>query len=315
MMPGHLFSIPIKIVFASIFFFTFSFNYIQAQGESPEKIDSSGVQKAEEIFVICEEMPRFPGCENVQAKMDKAVCAYKKMMQYINGLLKYPEDAKNNLIEGKVIVRFVISKEGIIKNPAIIEDIGYGCGKEVIRVIETMNSMPQKWIPGKQGGKNVNVSFNIPVEFRMTDRLKSKIRQQNPPDIDLSKESVFTEPEVMPRFPGCESIESEIEKQNCATIRLIDYIQAKLIFPEEAKSRDIDGKVVVRFIVRKDGYISNCEIIEDLEGGFGADIKRVVDDMNKRNIKWVPGMHEGSVVNVSLTVPVYFRRKATIPEK
>jgi TonB family protein len=269
----------------------------------------------EEVLAFCQEMPRFPGCEETDSKMDKAICAYKKMMLYINERLKYPEDAKNNLIEGKVIVRFIVNKDGNIVSPVLIEDIGFGCGKEVVRVVETMNNMPVKWIPGKHVGKNVNVSINVPVEFKMTERLKAQIRLKNPVNLDTSKEEVLEEAEEMPRFPGCEPISSEIERDNCATRRLIDYIQTKLVLTEEAKLRDINGKVIVKFIVRKDGYVSNCEIIKDMEGGFGDQVKNVIDNMNKRNIRWSPGKNKGNPVNVSLTIPVYFKRDATVQKK
>jgi TonB family protein len=305
---------PLKLTIL-LFFVLFPFFNIMAQQDSVQKEIKSNFTQEEEIFMICQEMPRFPGCENADSKMDKAICAYKKMMLYINERLKYPEDAKNNLIEGKVIVRFVVTKDGNIASPVVIEDIGFGCGQEVVRVVETMNNMPVKWIPGKQKGENVNVSLNVPVEFKMTERLKAQIRLKNPANLDTTKEEVLEEAEEMPRFPGCEPISSKVEKENCATLRLIDYIQTRLILTEEAKLKGFNGKVIVKFIVRKDGYVSNCEIIKDMEGGFGDQVKNIIDNMNKKNIRWIPGKNKGNPVNVFLTIPIYFKRDAVVQEK
>lgn len=307
----HFFVIYPRLILFLIFIAFHCFKIYSQQDITQKEIKQDSIPN-EEVFLICEEMPRFPGCESADSKIDKAICAYKKMMVYINERLKYPEDAKNNLIEGKVIVRFVITKEGNIVSPVIIEDIGFGCGNEVVRVVETMNSMPEKWIPGKQGGNKVNVSINVPVEFKMTERLKAQIRQRNPVNIDITKEEVLETAEEMPRFPGCESIGSIVERQNCATLRFIDYIQSKLVLPEEVKSKDIAGKVIVKFIVRKDGYISNCEIIRDMEEGFGDQVKNVIENMNRKNIRWIPGKNKGEPANVFLTIPVYFKRDATV---
>ena len=102
----------------------------------------------EEIFYVQESPPKFPG----------GVAA---MYRFISENVKYPQLAKENNIVGKVIVRFVIEKDGSISNPEVIKDIGGGCGAEVLRVLQLM----PKWRPGRQHGVPVRSGFSLPVNF------------------------------------------------------------------------------------------------------------------------------------------------------
>lgn len=102
------------------------------------------------IFKVVETDPEFPG-------------GIDSMYAWIERNLRYPTLARNNKIEGKVYVTFVVGKDGSISNAKILCDIGGGCGAEVIRIV---NQMP-RWIPGKQRGKPVCVQFNLPVNFQL----------------------------------------------------------------------------------------------------------------------------------------------------
>lgn len=305
----HNYYFNFSVLFGFIFMVSVTLipiNIVIAQESVNQNSNSESID--DQIFEFAEEMPRFPGCEKIDVKIDKAVCAYKKMIAHINERLKYPKAAKNELIEGKVIVRVVITKDSLLTKPVVLEDIGGGCGEEVVRVLKSMNDI--KWIPGKHNGKPVSVSINIPVEFKLTDRWKEKIRMQNPADIDTLKESVFYETDEMPRFPGCESIVSEVEKSNCSTKKFISYINSNLVYPDDLLNRDINDKVIVKFIIQKNGFISNIEILKDIEGGFGAEVKRIISNLNRKNVRWIPGKNKGKPENVFIILPVYFRNKA-----
>ena len=123
--------------------------------------------EVQEIFKVVEQMPRFPGCENEADDKAKKACADKKMLNFIYKNIKYPAIARENGVEGQVVVTFVVEKNGKVTDARILRDIGAGCGQESLRIVNMMNSMPQKWIPGKQRGKPVRVQFNLPVRFRL----------------------------------------------------------------------------------------------------------------------------------------------------
>lgn len=104
----------------------------------------------EEIFVFVEEYPSFPGGEEA-------------LYKYLGESIQYPDVARDNNITGTVIIRFVVEKDGSITKAAVAREIGGGCGKEALRVV---NAMP-KWKPGKQSGRAVRTEFTLPVQFQL----------------------------------------------------------------------------------------------------------------------------------------------------
>lgn len=104
--------------------------------------------KENEPYTYVERMPQFPDGQEA-------------MYTFINSSIQYPETAKKNGISGHVIVQFVVSKDGEIQNAKVIRGIGGGCNEEALRVV---NSMP-KWSPGIHEGRNVPVTFTLPIKF------------------------------------------------------------------------------------------------------------------------------------------------------
>lgn len=123
--------------------------------------------EVKEIFKVVEEMPRFPGCEDLSDKEEKIKCSQKKMLEFIYSNIKYPDFARTNNIQGTVVARFVVDENGKIGQSEIVRDIGGGCGQEALRIVNMMNDLPQAWIPGKQRGRKVKVYFNLPVKFKL----------------------------------------------------------------------------------------------------------------------------------------------------
>jgi len=129
----------------------------------------------DDLYKVVEEMPRFPGCENQGDKEEKKKCAEDKMNQHLYQNLAYPKIARENGIDGMVVLQFVIEKDGKISNAKIIRDIGAGCGEAALNVV---NSMPA-WIPGKQRGKNVRVLYTMPVRFKLEKGKNKKRSKKN----------------------------------------------------------------------------------------------------------------------------------------
>jgi len=123
--------------------------------------------KVEEIFKVVEDMPRFPGCEDMGSKQEKEQCATKKMLEFIYGNIKYPAIARENGVEGMVVITFVVEKDGTVTDARVVRDIGAQCGQEALRVVNLMNEKSIKWVPGKQRGRAVRVQFNLPVRFKL----------------------------------------------------------------------------------------------------------------------------------------------------
>jgi protein TonB len=115
--------------------------------EVREEIEEEAPQ---EVFVVVEEMPSFPGGET-------------ELFKFIYDNIKYPEIAKENNIQGKVILRFCVTYKGTVDQVQVIRGVDPALNDEAVRVI---NMLPL-WKPGKQGGKPVNVWYSVPINFQL----------------------------------------------------------------------------------------------------------------------------------------------------
>ena len=109
------------------------------------------VKDREPVFNVVEQMPSFPG-------------GMEALMQYLAKNMRYPVEAQKHKVQGRVVVGFIVSKDGDIKKAHILRGVDPELDAEAIRVIE---SMP-RWMPGMQRGKAVAVSYTLPVMFRLT---------------------------------------------------------------------------------------------------------------------------------------------------
>ena len=115
-----------------------------------EIIKSETFQNGEVVFLVVEEAPSFPG-------------GNQEAMMFLAKNIKYPEAAVKAKIEGRVIVQFVVGKDGSISDVRVVRGVCPELDAEAVRVVKMM----PKWIPGKQRGKEVAVKFTLPIMFRL----------------------------------------------------------------------------------------------------------------------------------------------------
>ncbi len=245
--------------------------------------------KDEEVFKVVEEMPRFPGCEDVADASERKKCAEQKMLEFIFMNIKYPAEAREKGIEGTAYVKFVIEKDGSITGAEIVRNLDGGCGEELKRLVGTM----PKWIPGKQRGRAVRVQFMLPVKFKLDEEDKN---------VPANKPLTINDLEETPVMLGCEQLKGE-ERQNCSNGKLFQAIFANMKYPAEARKVGVEGTVYVKFIIEKDGSITKPEIIKSVGSGCDEEVLRVVGLLPK----WSPGKKDGQPVAVSYTLPIKFK--------
>jgi len=125
-------------------------------------------EEGEEIFKVVDQMPRFPGCEELAGTdLEKKRCADKKMLEFVYEKVLYPTEARAAGLEGTVVITFIVEADGSISKAEITRDIGKGCGIEARRVVNLMKEEGIRWVPGHQYGKPVRVQFNMPVKFKL----------------------------------------------------------------------------------------------------------------------------------------------------
>lgn len=103
------------------------------------------------IFEIVEEAPVPPGGD------------IQKLLKWIAKNIKYPESAANNGVQGRVVLRFVVEKDGSVSDVQVVKKVDPALDKEAVRVVSSMD----KWKPGKQRGKPVRSRFTLPVQFKL----------------------------------------------------------------------------------------------------------------------------------------------------
>ena len=116
---------------------------------TPVEVEEEEVEE-QQIFQVVEEMPEFPG-------------GMGECMKFLAKNIKYPTVAQENGVQGRVIVQFVVNRDGTIVDPVVMRGVDPYLDKEALRVI----SMMPKWKPGKQRGKEVRVKYTVPVMFRL----------------------------------------------------------------------------------------------------------------------------------------------------
>lgn len=107
-------------------------------------------KKKEEVFTHVEQMPKFPGGD-------------AELYKFINDNLNYPAMAIENNVQGRVVVQFVVTKDGSIGNVKVVRSVDRDLDNEAIRVCKKL----PKFIPGKQNGQPVNVWYTLPVTFKL----------------------------------------------------------------------------------------------------------------------------------------------------
>lgn len=137
-------------------------------------IEKRKIKKREVSYPSKNELPRFPGCEDMVGSIDaKNKCAQKKLLEYIYGKLVYPKEAQKKGTEGMVVIRFVVKKDGSLTDFTTLLDIPDGCTEAAMSVLKSMPT----WIPGKVDGKVANVAYTLPIRFKLEDDDKEEQKE------------------------------------------------------------------------------------------------------------------------------------------
>lgn len=150
----------ISIALSLLFLICISVKQSSAQSDTAEPT-------YEEVFKVVEQMPEFPGCEDISSKEERKLCSNNAMVTYLYENLIYPEEAIVNKTEGTCVLQFIVNTSGVITNIKIVRGLKDGCSSAAIDVIESMNENNIKWSPGSHNGEKVNVQKTLPIKFKL----------------------------------------------------------------------------------------------------------------------------------------------------
>ncbi len=242
----------------------------ETQEANTKAIESRAVEG--EVFQVVEEMPEFPG--------GMAEC-----MKWLAQNIKYPAEAQEKGIQGRVIVQMVVEKDGTITHAKVVRGIDPLLDAEALRVVSNM----PKWKPGKQNGEAVNVKYTLPVMFRLgEDADKKEASTQTEAKVD--ENGIHQVCEEMPEFPG-------------GMMECMNWLGKNINYPATAQEKGIQGRVIIQFVVERDGSITEPKVVRGIDPDLDKEALRVVSAMPN----WKPGKHKGEVVRVKYTLPIMFR--------
>ena len=119
------------------------------------------------VYKVVEEMPRFPGCEDIFNATEREKCANESLLKFLYRHFKIAPSSKETGITTTAAISFVVEKNGHLSNINVIRDINGILGNELSRVINLMNEQNIRWIAGKQDGIPVRVQLNLPIRIHL----------------------------------------------------------------------------------------------------------------------------------------------------
>lgn len=221
----------------------------------------------------------------------------KKLMEWISQHLQYPQNAYDAHIQGRVIVQFLVKKDGSVGDARIIRSVHPSLDEEALRIITTLPKFHHAILDGKA----VDYWFTIPVIFRLEDDLKCheiakssaiiatqcEINDAPTTNSDENK-IIYQAVEQMPEFPG-------------GPAAMLKFIADNLKYPT-GMTDDFQGIVRVKFYVDTLGHVCDPQIVRGLDSALDREVLRVV----RLFPEFIPGQHEGKKVNVYMNLPIRF---------
>jgi TonB family protein len=197
--------------------------------------------------------------------------------QFLGNHIKYPAQDKEKGIQGRVIIQFIVEKDGTLSNMDVKRSPSVTLADEAIRVLK----LSPAWNPGLQKGKPVRVQYTIPINF--------SLETKTPLSLLMGRDVIFTAVEVEPTPKG-------------GLEEFYRFLGNNIKYPAEDKKNGIQGRVIVQFVVEKDGSFSDIKIMRQPSETLGNEAIRVLNLAPK----WNPGIQNGRTVRVQYTIPINF---------
>ncbi len=220
-------------------------------------IESSQEVDDDTIVVKPDQMPEFPG-------------GLTALLKYLRSEISYPKKAADKRIQGRVIVEFVVDRDGKVGECKVLRRVHSLLDREAVRVIK---SMP-RWKPGIQKGKAVRVKYTLPINFQLPNGgAKTKISTRKP------------------LFTGDKDLQA--------------FFRKHAEYPTEAKEQGVHGLVVAEYVVSETGDVTEVNLIKSAAPLLDNEVRRVIDLMPQ----WQPGLKNGKPVRVKYVQSFLFQLK------
>lgn len=276
-----------------------------------------------------EQMPQYPEGEEA-------------LLKFIKENLKYPKEAAQGGVEGKVVIRFVVNREGVVTDVTVIRSLNAVCDQEAMRVVKMMPT----WTPGKSNGRNIPVYYSLPVVYKLnkgTSDVKTPhlIVDGTSQPYSMLKDTLLLKPANIESITELKdsaaiAVYGSLGKNGVIIVRtkaaearldstikadkpvygvevmpqypggenaLMEFISNNLHYPMSDAEKGTQGRVTIRFVVTKTGKVTDATVIRGLSPGCDAEAVRVINKMPT----WKPGYQKGKPVSVYYTLPIVYK--------
>jgi TonB family protein len=222
------------------------------------------VKKKTDVYTSVDKLPEFPGGLNAFGR-------------FIGASVKYPKNAREQGIQGRVIVSFVVEMDGSLSGYEVRKGVNKELDDEAVRILK----LSPKWEPGVRDNEKVRTQYTVPISFTLA------------PEDDKSPVTksglLFTSVEQVPEFQG--GLEG-----------LGHFLATHIKYPKEEREKGIQGKVIATFVVEPDGSLSDIKITRGISKGIDDESLRVL----ALSPKWKPGYQNNKAVRVQYSIPISF---------
>ncbi|WP_460694696.1 energy transducer TonB [Mucilaginibacter puniceus] len=203
---------------------------------------------------------------------------------YMGRNVRYPIRDREHNIQGKVNLQFAIETDGSVTD--VIAISGPSQSLKDAAIVAMKNS--PKWIPGYKNGKLIKMPYSYEVNFTLSYDNSNGAKIFKVVDNSVDNQ-VFTVLETQPTFPG-------------GIKNFLQYIANNVKYPAEDRKNNLQGKVIVQFVIETNGSLTDIKAIRSPSNTMSEEAVRVVSS----SPKWIPGMQGGSFVRSQFTVPINF---------
>lgn len=236
------------------------------------------------IYRALEQPPRFPACEELDTTLAVIQqCAEQSLLEFMYGNIRYPQEAREQNLEGSVVATFVVEKDGSLSNLSILKDIGGGAGLEVLRVVEAMNNAQIRWVPAQKDDQPVRFQYTLPIKFKL---------EEAPPYTMVGRDSVYTIYDTPLDFKG-------------GAEALRAYLAEHLKYPEVPADTCIVGRIELQLLVRPSGEVRILDLVDYNDLGFDFWYE-AVDAATSTYGKWDVATYEGREVGAAFDLSLPF---------
>ena len=203
--------------------------------------------------------------------------------------LRYPKAALSRKVDGKVTLAFTVNKDSTISDVTVTEPVSKELDNEALRLIKYY-----RWVPAVREGKYVGAKWNVTFHFDSGKYDK------------ICKERGFRQVKYLPNMKVDSSFTvyknaDQMPMYQKGTFALQDFIKENLEYPRQAQLSNIQGTVLLSFIVEPSGLPTNIGILKSVGGGCDQEAIRILE-----MIKWYPAKNGDTLVRAYMTFPIYF---------